>query len=112
MSIKTPVVVDCVRTPIGRAHPERGWFRDVRSDDLAVACAKALIERTGIDPGEIEDVVVILTEMPRSKQARIVGQFTDPEEAEAMDEVLRLIRQGEPKISLIDRTRDQLEGIQ
>ena len=23
---KTPVVVDCVRTPIGRAHKERGWF--------------------------------------------------------------------------------------
>ena len=55
---KTAVVVDCVRTPIGRAHAERGWFRDVRSDDLAVACVKALIERTGIDPAAIEDVVL------------------------------------------------------
>jgi acetyl-CoA acyltransferase len=56
--MKTAVVVDCVRTPIGRAHKERGLFRDVRSDDLAVTCVKALIERTGIDPNEIEDVVM------------------------------------------------------
>ena len=56
--MKSAVVVDCVRTPIGRAHKERGWFRDVRSDDLAVACIKALIERTGIDPKLVEDVVL------------------------------------------------------
>ena len=54
----TAVVVDCVRTPIGRAHKDRGWFRDVRSDDLAAHCVRALIERTGIDPAEIEDVVL------------------------------------------------------
>ena len=46
------VIVDCVRTPIGRAHPEKGYFRDIRSDDLAVACVKALVERTGIDSNE------------------------------------------------------------
>ncbi len=56
--MKNAVVVDCVRTPIGRAHAERGWFRDVRSDDLAVDVIKALIERTGIDPESIEDVVL------------------------------------------------------
>jgi len=55
---KTAVVVDCVRTPIGRSHKERGFFRDVRSDDLAVACVKAIVERSGIDPSEIEDVVM------------------------------------------------------
>lgn len=56
--MKTAVVVDCVRTPIGRAHRDRGLFRDVRSDDLAVACVKALVERTGIDPAEIEDILL------------------------------------------------------
>jgi acetyl-CoA acyltransferase len=56
--MSSAVIVDCVRTPIGRAHPERGFFRDVRSDDLAVACVKALVERMGIDPNEIEDVVL------------------------------------------------------
>jgi acetyl-CoA acyltransferase len=56
--MKSAVVIDCVRTPIGRAHKEKGWFRDVRSDDLAVECVKALIERTGIDPARVEDVVL------------------------------------------------------
>lgn len=56
--MSSAVVIDCVRTPIGRAHKEKGWFRDVRSDDLAVACIQALVERTGIDPAEIEDVVL------------------------------------------------------
>ncbi|MBA2117538.1 acetyl-CoA C-acyltransferase FadA [Bremerella alba] len=51
------VIIDCLRTSIGRAHPERGYYRDVRSDDLAVHCVQALIERTGIDPNEIEDVL-------------------------------------------------------
>lgn len=56
--MKNAVIIDCLRTPIGRAHKDRGWFRDVRSDDLAVACVKALVERTGIDPAEVEDVVL------------------------------------------------------
>jgi acetyl-CoA acyltransferase len=56
--MKNAVVVDCVRTPIGRAHKDKGAFRDVRSDDLAVACVQALVERTGIDPQEIDDVVL------------------------------------------------------
>src|SRR5438270_1383515 len=56
--MKSAVVIDCVRTPIGRAHKEKGWFRDVRSDDLAVACIKTLVERTGIDPALVEDVIL------------------------------------------------------
>ena len=47
-----------LRTPIGRAHKDKGVFRDVRSDDLAAAVVRALVERTGIDPAEIEDVVL------------------------------------------------------
>jgi acetyl-CoA acyltransferase len=74
--MKTAVVVDCCRTPIGRAHAEKGVFRDVRSDDLAVAVVRALIERTGIDPAEIEDVVLGNTQQQREQGfnvARAVG---------------------------------------
>ena len=53
-----PVIVDCCRTAVGRAHAERGFFRDVRSDDLAVSVVEALMARTGIDPEEVEDVVL------------------------------------------------------
>jgi acetyl-CoA acyltransferase len=56
--MKQAVIIDAVRTPIGRAHKDKGWFRDVRSDDLAVAVVKAIVERTGIDPAEVEDVVL------------------------------------------------------
>lgn len=56
--MKTPVIIDAVRTPIGRSHAERGWFRDVRSDDLAIACVEKLIERTGVEPAAVEDVVL------------------------------------------------------
>jgi acetyl-CoA acyltransferase len=52
------VIVEALRTPIGRAHKDKGVFRDVRSDDLAVAVVRALVERSGIDPAEIEDVVL------------------------------------------------------
>ncbi len=56
--MKNAVVVDCCRTPVGRAHKDKGVFREVRSDDLAVAVCKALVERTGIDPNLVEDVVM------------------------------------------------------
>ncbi len=56
--MKRAIIVDAVRTPVGRAHPDRGWFRNVRSDDLATIVVRALVERTGIDPAEIEDLVL------------------------------------------------------
>lgn len=58
----TAVIIDAVRTPIGRAHPEKGVFREVRSDDLAIAVIRALLERTGIDPALVEDVVLGCTQ--------------------------------------------------
>jgi len=74
--MKSAVVVDCCRTPIGHSHPKKGVFRDVRSDDLAVAVVRALIERTGIDPAEIEDVVLGNTQQQQEQGfnvARIVS---------------------------------------
>src|SRR5580704_11477738 len=56
--MKNAVVVDSVRTAVGRAHKDKGVFRHVRSDDLAVAVVQALVERTGIDPAEVEDLVL------------------------------------------------------
>nr|WP_047165535.1 thiolase family protein [Sphingomonas sp. Y57] len=48
------VIVDAVRTPIGRF---RGALADVRADHLATALLWALNERTGIDPGQVDDVI-------------------------------------------------------
>lgn len=74
--MNTAVVVDCVRTPIGRAHRERGFYRDTRSDDLAVHCVKAILQRTGIDPALIEDVLMGNTQQTMEQGlniARIIG---------------------------------------
>ena len=46
-------IVDAVRSPIGRRN---GALAGTRGDDLAAQVLSALVGRTGVDPGEIEDV--------------------------------------------------------
>src|SRR2546427_6996005 len=48
------VIVDAVRTPIGRYG---GVLQEVRPDDLGAAAIRALIERTHLDPSKVEDVI-------------------------------------------------------
>lgn len=55
-SMQKAVIIDAVRTPIGRAHPEKGVFRDVRADDLSALTMRALLERAGIPAELVEDV--------------------------------------------------------
>lgn len=50
-------LVEAVRTPIGRAHPERGAFRDTHAVTLLRDCLAALVDRAGIDPAEVDDVM-------------------------------------------------------
>ena len=46
-------IVGAVRTPIGR---HGGALSTVRPDDLGAAAIAALMDRTGVEPGEVEDV--------------------------------------------------------
>lgn len=74
--MKSAVVVDCLRTPVGRSHKDKGYFRQVRSDDLAVHVVEALLDRSGIDPGHVEDIVMGNTQQHREQGfdvARCVG---------------------------------------
>ena len=48
-------IIDGVRTPIGR---HGGSLASVRPDDLAALTIEALVERTGIDPETIDDVLL------------------------------------------------------
>ena len=50
------VVIDAVRTPVGRASSDKGYFRDVRAEDLSAHAMKAIVARTGIDKALIEDI--------------------------------------------------------
>jgi 3-oxoadipyl-CoA thiolase len=47
------VIIDAIRTPIGALG---GGLAPVRPDDLAALVLKAIVERTGLDAGSIEEV--------------------------------------------------------
>jgi acetyl-CoA acyltransferase len=51
------VIVEAVRTPVGRGHQEKGYYKDTHPSTLLATAFKELIDRAGIDPGEVEDVV-------------------------------------------------------
>ena len=51
------VIVEAVRTPIGRGHPEKGYYKDVHPNELLGRCFTELIERTGIPADSVEDVI-------------------------------------------------------
>ncbi|HKP52476.1 MAG TPA: 3-oxoadipyl-CoA thiolase [Chloroflexia bacterium] len=52
---REPYIIDALRTPVGRYG---GALKDVRPDDLAAHAIRALVERTGVDPKRIEDVIL------------------------------------------------------
>ncbi|MGE7215164.1 thiolase family protein [Priestia koreensis] len=49
------VIVEGVRSAVGRRN---GVFKDIRPDDLAADVLKGLVERAGIDPALVEDVIL------------------------------------------------------
>ena len=85
------VLVDFVRSPFTPAR--KGGLAGVRPDDLAAEVVKALVKRTGIDPGTIEDLklgcafpegeqglnmarlVVLLAGLPQSVAGVTINRF-------------------------------------
>ena len=52
---RTAYIVDAVRSPVGR---RAGGLASVNPADLAAKTIQALIKRTGVDPAEIDDVIL------------------------------------------------------
>jgi len=50
-------VVGALRTPVGRAHPEKGILRDVHPADLLGRCFAGVLDRTGVDSTEVDNVL-------------------------------------------------------
>ena len=90
--MKEVVVVDCIRTPMGRS--KGGIFRNVRAETLSAHLMSKLIERNpNLDPNEIEDIIwgcvqqtkeqgfniarnaQLLTDIPRSVAAVTVNRL-------------------------------------
>jgi acetyl-CoA acetyltransferase family protein len=51
------VIVEAARTPIGRGHLEKGYYKDTHPNVLLGAAYRAVVERAGIDPAEVENVI-------------------------------------------------------
>jgi acetyl-CoA acyltransferase len=54
--MRNAVIIEAVRTPIGRAHAEKGMYRDVRADDLSADLMKALLQKAKVPASAIEDI--------------------------------------------------------
>jgi len=51
------VIVEAVRTAIGRGHPEKGYYKDLHPSNLLAKVYGELFERSGVDPAETGDVI-------------------------------------------------------
>jgi acetyl-CoA acyltransferase len=54
--MRDAVIVDAVRTPIGKGKPG-GALHDIHPVELLAHTLRALVERTGVDPATIDDVI-------------------------------------------------------
>src|ERR671931_615897 len=67
------VIASSVRTPVGKAY--KGTLRATRPDDLAAVAIKGAVERVpGLDPKEIEDVILGCA-MPEAEQGMNVARI-------------------------------------
>ncbi|OGC93710.1 MAG: hypothetical protein A2W25_06335 [candidate division Zixibacteria bacterium RBG_16_53_22] len=48
-------LLDGCRSPIGRGHPEKGMYRNIRADDLLAQILIRLLNRLQVDPAKIDD---------------------------------------------------------
>src|ERR687895_1844386 len=51
------VIVEAARTPIGRGHEEKGYYKDTHPSNLLAKTYSEVIDRAGIEPSQVEDVV-------------------------------------------------------
>jgi acetyl-CoA acyltransferase len=51
------VIVEAARTPVGRGHPEKGYYKDVHPNALLGRAFSEVISRAGIEASEVEDVI-------------------------------------------------------
>ena len=54
--MSTAVIVDAVRTPVAKGKPG-GAYSEIHPTDLHAHALRALVDRTGLDPVEIDDVI-------------------------------------------------------
>ncbi|KAF0960186.1 thiolase family protein [Rhodococcus sp. T7] len=72
-SSREVIIAEAARTPMGKSHPDRGWFRDTHPNDMLGAVYTDLIRRSGLAPATVEDLVIGCT-APFGEQSRNIGR--------------------------------------
>lgn len=67
------LIVDAVRTPIGRANAEKGWYRDVHPAAILGPVYTELLSRSSLAPDVVEDLIIGCT-APFGEQSRNIGR--------------------------------------
>jgi hypothetical protein len=57
---------------------------------------------------ELKQAVTLLSAMPIEKRSKIIAEFKSEEESDQLAEMLRLIRAGEPEVTLVDEAQKNL----
>lgn len=70
--MREAVIVSTARTPIGRAY--RGAFNDTESPTLAGHAIRHAVERAGLEPAEVEDVIMGCA-LPQGSQAPNIARL-------------------------------------
>jgi acetyl-CoA acetyltransferase family protein len=50
-------IVEACRTPIGKGHPEKGYYKDTHASTLLGTVQKEALDRAGVDPLEVDNVI-------------------------------------------------------
>jgi len=67
-------VIDAVRTPRGRGKPGKGALSGVHPQEIAAQTLRAIVDRTGLDPAEVDDVVLGTVTQVREQGGNIARQ--------------------------------------
>ncbi|GAB3688539.1 thiolase family protein [Saccharopolyspora tripterygii] len=67
------VIAEAARTPMGKGHPEKGWYRDTHPNEMLSACYDELLARADLPARVVEDLVIGCT-APFGEQSRNIGR--------------------------------------
>jgi len=73
--MREAVIVSTARTPIGRAY--RGAFNDTQAQQLGAHAVRHAVQRAGVDPAEIEDVILGAALQQGSTGTNVARHFLD-----------------------------------